>query len=95
MPEFNSNVDTYLDAEATLTRMRDMETQSDTIKKIIDSSRDIMEELQTKFTGVSASTLQKEYNEVADTFNEFRNYLQQKIKDMETLTGNITRTDER
>ena len=85
---------TYLDAEATLARMHTMEDQSDTIKKIIDSSRDIMEELQTKFTGVSASTLQKEYNEVADTFNEFRNYLQQKIKDMETLTGNITRTDE-
>ena len=86
---------TYLDAEATLTRMRNMETQSDTIKATIDETRNIMEELQKNFTGVSASTLQKEYNDVADTFNDFRNYLQQKIKDMETLTGNITRTDER
>ena len=86
---------TYLDAEATLTRMRNMETQSDTIKATIDETRNIMEELQKNFTGVSAATLQKEYNDVADTFNEFRNYLQQKIKDMETLTGNITRTDER
>ncbi len=86
---------TYLDAEATLTRMRNMETQSDTIKATIDETRNIMEELQKNFTGVSAATLQKEYNDVADTFTEFRNYLQQKIKDMETLTGNITRTDER
>ena len=86
---------TYLDAEATLTRMRNMETQSDTIKATIDETRNIMEELQKNFTGVSASTLQKEYNDVAETFDDFRNYLQQKIKDMETLTGNITRTDER
>jgi len=86
---------TYLDAEATLTRMRNMETQSDTIKATIDQTRGIMEELQKNFTGVSAATLQKEYQDVADTFDEFRNYLQQKIKDMETLTGNITRTDER
>lgn len=86
---------TYLDAEATLTRMRNMETQSDTIKTTIDETRNIMEELQRNFTGVSASTLQKEYNDVAETFDDFRNYLQQKIKDMETLTGNITRTDER
>ncbi len=86
---------TYLDAEATLSRMRNMETQSDTIKATIDETRNIMEELQKNFTGVSAATLQKEYNDVADTFNDFRNYLQQKIKDMETLTGNITRTDER
>lgn len=86
---------TYLDAEATLTRMRNMETQSDTIKTTIDETRNIMEELQKNFTGVSAATLQKEYNDVADTFDDFRNYLQQKIKDMETLTGNITRTDER
>lgn len=86
---------TYLDAEATLTRMRNMETQSDTIKATIDQTRGIMEELQKNFTGVSAATLQKEYQDVADTFDDFRNYLQQKIKDMETLTGNITRTDER
>lgn len=86
---------TYLDAEATLTRMRNMETQSDTIKATIDQTRGIMEELQKNFTGVSASTLQKEYEDVANTFDDFRNYLQQKIKDMETLTGNITRTDER
>lgn len=86
---------TYLDAEATLSRMRNMETQSDTIKATIDQTRGIMEELQKNFTGVSAATLQKEYQDVADTFDEFRNYLQQKIKDMETLTGNITRTDER
>ena len=86
---------TYLDAEATLTRMRNMETQSDTIKSTIDQTRGIMEELQKNFTGVSATTLQKEYEDVANTFDDFRNYLQQKIKDMETLTGNITRTDER
>ena len=86
---------TYLDAEATLSRMRNMETQSDTIKATIDQTRGIMEELQKNFTGVSASTLQKEYNDVAETFDDFRNYIQQKIKDMETLTGNITRTDER
>lgn len=86
---------TYLDAEATLTRMRNMETQSDTIKATIDQTRGIMEELQKNFTGVSAARLQKEYQDVADTFDDFRNYLQQKIKDMETLTGNITRTDER
>ena len=91
----NEQVDTYLDAEATLTRMRNMETQSDTIKATIDETRNIMEELQKNFTGVSAATLQKEYNDVAETFDDFRNYLQQKIKDMETLTGNITRTDER
>ena len=89
------DTNTYLDAEATLTRMRNMETQSDTIKSTIDETRNIMEELQKNFTGVSAATLQKEYNDVADTFDDFRNYLQQKIKDMETLTGNITRTDER
>ncbi len=89
------DTNTYLDAEATLTRMRNMETQSDTIKATIDETRNIMEELQKNFTGVSASTLQKEYNDVAETFDDFRNYLQQKIKDMETLTGNITRTDER
>lgn len=89
------DTNTYLDAEATLTRMRNMETQSDTIKSTIDETRNIMEELQKNFTGVSASTLQKEYNDVAETFDDFRNYLQQKIKDMETLTGNITRTDER
>lgn len=86
---------TYLDAEATLTRMRNMETQSDTIKATIDQTRGIMDELQKNFTGVSSARLQKEYQDVADTFDEFRNYLQQKIKDMETLTGNITRTDER
>ena len=86
---------TYLDAEATLTRMRNMETQSDTIKKTIDETRNIMEELSKNFTGVSAATLQKEYSDVAETFDDFRNYLQQKIKDMETLTGNITRADER
>ncbi len=89
------DTNTYLDAEATLTRMRNMETQSDTIKSTIDETRNIMEELQKNFTGVSAATLQKEYNDVAETFDDFRNYLQQKIKDMETLTGNITRTDER
>lgn len=87
--------DTYLDADATLARMRNMETQSDTVKATIDETRGIMEELQNKFTGVSATKLQKEYQDVADTFDDFRNYLQQKIKDMETLTGNITRTDER
>ncbi len=89
------DTNTYLDAEATLTRMRNMETQSDTIKSTIDETRNVMEELQKNFTGVSAATLQKEYNDVAETFDDFRNYLQQKIKDMETLTGNITRTDER
>ena len=86
---------TYLDADATLTRMRTMETQSDTIKKTIDETRNIMDDLSRDFVGVSASTLQKEYGDVAETFDDFRNYLQQKIKDMETLTGNITRTDER
>ncbi len=86
---------TYLDADATLTRMRNMETQSDTVKATIDETKGIMEELQTKFEGVSATKLQKEYQDVADTFDDFRNYLQQKIKDMETLTGNITATDER
>ena len=86
---------TYLDAEATLTRMRNLETQSDTIKSTIDETRNIMEELQKDFKGVSAAALQKEYGDVSDTFEDFRNYLQQKIKDMETLTGNITRTDER
>ena len=89
------DVNTYLDAEATLTRMRNMETQADTIKNTIDATRDIMTELSNKFTGVSATSLQKEYNDVAETFDDFRNYLQQKIKDMETLTGNITRADER
>ena len=89
------DTNSYLDAEASLNRMRNMETQSDTIKSTIDETRNIMEELQKNFTGVSASTLQKEYNDVAETFDDFRNYLQQKIKDMETLTGNITRTDER
>ena len=34
---------TYLDAEATLSRMRNMETQSDTIKATIDQTRGIME----------------------------------------------------
>ena len=86
---------TYLDAEATLSRMRNMESQSDTVKATIEQTRTIMEELQKKFEGVSASTLQKEYNDVAETFDDFRNYLQEKIKDMETLTGNITRADER
>jgi len=86
---------TYLDAEATLARMRNMESQSDTIKSTIDETRTIMEELQKNFTGVSAQTLQKEYDDVAETFDDFRRYLQQKIKDMETLTGNITATDER
>ena len=85
---------TYLDADATLARMRNMETQSDTIKATIDTTRDIMEELAKNFEGVSSATLQKEYNDVAETFDDFRNYLQQKIKDMETLTGNITITDE-
>ena len=85
---------TYLDAEATLARMHTMEDQSDTIKTTLDETRNIMEELQKNFTGVSSTKLQKEYADVAATFNEFRNYLQQKIKDMETLTGNITRTDE-
>ena len=88
------DVNTYLDAEATLSRMRNMETQADTIKNTIDATRDIMTELSNKFTGVSATSLQKEYNDVAETFDDFRNYLQAKIKDMETLTGNITRTDE-
>lgn len=86
---------TYLDTEATLARMRNMETQSDTIKSTLDETRNIMEDLQKNFTGFSASTLQKEYNDVADTFSEFRTYLQNKIKDMETLTTNITNTDER
>ncbi len=91
----NDQVDTYLDADATLTRMHSMEEQSDTVKATIDQTKGIMDELATNFTGVSATTLQKEYQDVADTFDDFRNYLQQKIKDMETLTGNITRTDER
>ena len=37
------DTNTYLDAEATLTRMRNMETQSDTIKSTIDETRNIME----------------------------------------------------
>lgn len=87
--------DTYLDAEATLNRMRKMETQADTVRTVLDSSRNIMDELHESFEGVSAGRLQNSYNEVADTFAQFRNYLQSKIKDMETLTANITNTDER
>lgn len=85
---------TYLDAEATLSRMRNMESQANVIKTTIDQTRNIMEELQKNFTGVSAAALQKEYNDVAATFDDFRNYLQQKIQDMEILTGNITKVDE-
>ncbi len=87
--------DTYLDADATLERMQKMETQADTIKTVLDSSENIMEELKENFSGVSAMKLQNNYNEIAETFSQFRNYLQSKVKEMETLTKNITTTDER
>lgn len=91
----NEQVDTYLDAEATLTRLRNMDSQSSKVKEVLDGTKDVMEDLTHNFTGVSAATLQKEYNDVAETFTEFRNYLESKIIEMEELTGNITATDER
>lgn len=94
MPEINQNVDTFLDPEAMLTRLRDLESQSEVVKTTIEETRDIMEELSSNFTGESASRLQKEYADVAATFTEFRKYLQEKIDMMEQLTENIKQTDQ-
>lgn len=91
----NEQVDTYLDAEATLTRLRNMDSQAGKVKDVLDGTKGVMEDLTHNFTGVSATNLQKEYNDVAETFKDFHNYLQSKIIEMETLTGNITTTDER
>ena len=86
---------TYLDAQATLTRMHNMEQTADHINSILGETRAIMEQLSQDFTGVSASNLQKNYESVESTFNGLRQYFQSKIKEMDILTSNITTTDER
>ena len=56
----NEQVDTYLDAEATLTRLRNMDSQSSKVKEVLDGTKGVMEDLTHNFTGVSATNLQKE-----------------------------------
>ena len=86
---------TYLDRDATISRIRSMETQSDTVRQTLEETRDIMNELSRNFEGVSASNLQNSYQQVADTFADLRNYFQRKIDELDVLTSNITATDER
>lgn len=86
---------TYLDRDATISRIRSMETQSDTVRQTLEQTRDIMTELSRNFEGVSASSLQNSYQQVADTFADLRNYFQRKIDELDVLTSNITATDER
>ncbi len=86
---------TYLDRDATISRIRSMEAQSDTVRQTLEETRDIMTELSRNFEGVSASNLQNSYQQVADTFTDLRNYFQRKIDELDVLTSNITATDER
>ncbi len=86
---------TYLDRDATISRIRNMETQSDTVRQTLEETRDIMNELSRNFEGVSATNLQNSYQQVADTFIDLRNYFQKKINELDVLTTNITATDER
>ena len=71
----NEQVDTYLDAEATLTRLRNMDSQSSKVKEVLDGTKGVMEDLTHNFTGVSATNLQKEYNDVLYSYDNNIIYL--------------------
>ena len=53
-----------------------------------------MEELKTYFTGTSATNLQQKHESLESTYASLLSYLEGKIAEMQTLTGNIQRVDE-
>ena len=85
---------TYLDPEAMLKRINTMKEQADAIYSEIKKTRLIMDDLKHNFEGTSADRLQKKYNELADTFDDFLAFLNEKAAMMEGLTTNIKKADE-
>lgn len=86
--------DIYLDKDATIARIRNMTTQSDIVKSVLDESNNIMDDLTADLSGDRATKLQKSYHDVSTTFIELRKYFQNQIETMQQLTTNIKNTDE-
>ena len=86
--------DTYLDAPAMLNRINKLKEEAETIFKEIEKSRDIMNRLRKYFEGVSADRLQKKFDDIAATYREFYNYLNEKAELMNRLVTNTQRADE-
>ena len=85
---------TYLDPEAMLKRIKDMQEQANKVYQEIQRTQGTMDELKENFEGTSAARLQQKYDELANTFQDLSNYLQKKAEDMQTLTGNVQAADE-
>ena len=85
---------TYLDPEAMVKRINQMKEQANRIFSEIKKSGYVMDDLKKNFEGTSADRLQHKYNELADTFDDFLAFLNQKAQMMEALTANIRKADE-
>ena len=88
----NAKID--LNAEAMLNRLESMKTQADAVYQQITKTSGVMEELKTYFTGTSATNLQQKHESLESTYASLLSYLEGKIAEMQTLTGNIQRVDE-
>ena len=86
--------DTYLDPEAMLKRIKDMEDQAQKVYSQISKTQTVMEDLKESFEGTSAMRLQAKYTALSETFSDLLKYLHQKAEDMQTLTGNVEAADE-
>ena len=86
--------DTYLDPEAMIKRLNDMDNQAHKVYTKIQETQTVMEDLRESFSGTSAMKLQAKYEELANTFSDLFTYFQKKAEEMQILTGNVQNADE-
>ena len=85
---------TYLDKDAMITRISNMQQQAQVIHSILEETGNVMDELRRNFQGDSANRLQAKYNQVADSFNSLNNYISEKAEALRNLASNISSADE-
>lgn len=85
---------TYLDKDAMITRISNMQQQAQTIRAVLEDTRNIMEELKRNFQGDSANRLQAKYNELAESFSSLNSYITEKADALRNLASNISSADE-